>query len=161
MSDSLFLSLRDGASFTRQAEDQIALQHGSWTSACTGLSPGILRALLQIASRGDYEDRLIDIVLQTDGYEALAQFYYYLHYLSQSRLLWRSVHLNGDRLATLMPISFYFEYPFRSGASRLSAADSLARSYEWRKAASPSIARWPASVIATWTTSLGRLCPRF
>jgi SagB-type dehydrogenase family enzyme len=71
-------------------------------------------ALEHLASQGDYEDRLVEVVLKTDGCEALSEFYYYLHHLSRSRLLWRSVHLNGDRIATLAPISFYFEYNFRN-----------------------------------------------
>lgn len=114
MTDSLFLSLRDGVSFTPQGVDQVVLQYGSWTSTFGRLSTGILRALQQLASAGEYEDRLTQTVVEADGYEALAKFYYYLHHLSRSRLLRRSVYVNGDRLATLVPISFYFDYASRS-----------------------------------------------
>ena len=110
MSGSFFLSLREGASFTQEGADQIVLRYGSWTSTFSRLSSGTLTAFQQLGSTGEYEDRLTDAVLATDGPEQLAKFYYYLHNLSQWSVLRRSVHLDGERLATLVPISLYFEY---------------------------------------------------
>src|SRR5437773_7423622 len=108
--DSLFLSLREGASLIPQGTDQAVPQCGPWTAIFSRLSSGTLTALRRLGSTGEYEDRLTEIVLKADGPEALAKFYYYLRHLSQWRLLRRSVHLNGERLATLAPISCYFEY---------------------------------------------------
>src|SRR2546430_1564891 len=114
MIGSFFLSLREGVSFIPQAADQAVLQYGPWAATFSRLSPGALTALQQLANTGEYEDRLAEIVLKPDGTEALAKFYYSLRHLSQWRLLRRSVHLNGERLATLVPVSFYFEYVSRS-----------------------------------------------
>jgi SagB-type dehydrogenase family enzyme len=114
VTESFFLSLREGTSFTPRGDDEVVLQQGASASAFRCPPAGTLRALRQIASTGEYEDRLIETVLKFDGFEALARFYYFLHFLGQARLLRRSVHQDGDRLATLVPISSYFEYPARA-----------------------------------------------
>jgi SagB-type dehydrogenase family enzyme len=110
MMDSFFLSLRDGVTLTPQGTDQAVLRSGASPVTFSRLSPGVLTALHQLGSTGEYEDRLTEMVLETDGSHALARFYYYLNHLSQWRLLQRSVQLDGARLATLIPISPYFEY---------------------------------------------------
>ena len=108
--DSFFLSLREGVTFTPQGPDQAVLQFAQWSVTVSRLSSGVLAALQRLASTGEYEDRLAQTVLETDGSHALARFYYYLNRLSQQRLLRRSVQLDEKRLATLIPISPYFEY---------------------------------------------------
>jgi SagB-type dehydrogenase family enzyme len=114
--DSFFLSLREGVTFTPQGPDQAVLQFARWSVAFSRLSPGVLAALQQLASTGEYEDRLAETVLETNGSQALARLYYYLNRLSQWRLLRRSLQLDGERLATLIPISPYFEYASRRNA---------------------------------------------
>jgi SagB-type dehydrogenase family enzyme len=114
MIDSFFLSLRDGASITPHGSGQAVIQRGPWTATFSGLTTGALTALQRLGSTGEYEDRLTEIIIETDGTEALAAFYFHLNHLSQWGLLHRSIFLNGDRIATLVPISFYFEYSSRS-----------------------------------------------
>ncbi len=114
MIDSFFLSLREDVSFTPQGADQAVLQGGPLTASFSRLPSGTLTALQRLGSTGEYEDRLAEMVLENDGTEALARFYYYLRHLSQWSLLRRSVRLNGERLATLAPISSYFDYAARS-----------------------------------------------
>jgi SagB-type dehydrogenase family enzyme len=109
--------LREGAGFTQEGADRIALRCGSWTSTFSRLSSETLAALLKLGCTGEYEDRLTDAVLATDGPEQLAKFYYCLHNLSQCSVLRRSVHLDGESLATLVPISLYFEYGSRNVAA--------------------------------------------
>jgi SagB-type dehydrogenase family enzyme len=92
VTESFFLSLREGTSFTPRGDDEVVLQQGASASAFRCPPAGTLRALRQIASTGEYEDRLIETVLKFDGFEALARFYYFLHFLGQARLLRRSVH---------------------------------------------------------------------
>jgi SagB-type dehydrogenase family enzyme len=111
---SFFLSLREGASIAPHGAGQTVIQAGPWSATFSGLSTGTLTALRRLGSTGEYEDRLTEIVLETDGTQALAAFYFHLHHLSQWGLLHRSIFLNGDRIATLVPISFYFEYSSRS-----------------------------------------------
>jgi oxazoline/thiazoline dehydrogenase len=108
--DSLFLSLRESASIAPHGTGQTVVQDGPWTATFTGLSAGTVAAFQRLSSVGEYEDRLTEIVIETDGIEALAAFYFYLDYLSHVGLLQRSMHLNGDRIVTLVPISFPFEY---------------------------------------------------
>ena len=117
MSDSLFLSLREGVSLTPHGAGQMALQYGGWTSTFSGVSSVNMTALRRLGSEGEFEDRLTETVLAAEGIEGLAKFYYYVRHLSQRCLLRRSLYVNGLPLATLIPISFYFRYAALSLAS--------------------------------------------
>ncbi len=114
MSDSLFLLLSKGTVLKRQAGDQIAVHYGESTLTFNRISPGNMKALERLGGGGDYEDRLTEIVLHADGPQALPLFYFYLQHLDQWRLLGRSVHENGQPIATLHPISSRFEYASRT-----------------------------------------------
>jgi len=114
MTDSFFLSLREGVRITPRGSDQAVLQYGPWSSTFSRMSSGTLAALQRLGGKGEYEDQLTEVVLKVDGTEALANFYYYLHFLGQRGLLRRSVCLNGEKLASLVPASSYFDYASRS-----------------------------------------------
>jgi SagB-type dehydrogenase family enzyme len=114
MTDSLFLSLREGASLAARGAKRLVLQYQEWSMTISAPSSGIRAALRRLGDAGEYEDKLAESVLEGDGLNALAEFYYYLNRLSQARLLLRSVRLRGKRLATLVPISPNFEYVSRS-----------------------------------------------
>lgn len=117
MSDSLFLSLREGVSLTSHGAGQMTLQYGGWTSTFSGVSSVNMTALRRLGSEGEFEDRLTEIVLAAEGTEGLAKFYYYVELLSRRCLLRRSLYANGRPLATLMPISSCFKYAALSLAS--------------------------------------------
>jgi len=74
----------------------------------SGVLHGNLRAFQQLGTKGQFEDRLEEIVFATEGTEGLAQFYYYLAQLSQWCVLQRSLYAEGELLATLIPIFILF-----------------------------------------------------
>jgi len=111
--DSLFLSLREGVTVTSQGTDEAVFRSGTWGVTLRQVNPSVLTALLKLGSMGEFEDRLSETILQSGGSPALIRFYYYLHHLSRWSMIRRSVHLEKDRLASLVPISPYFEYGSR------------------------------------------------
>jgi len=78
------------------------------------LLPGVREALERLAAGGANEEELEGVVLQRDGVDGLAYFYYQLQQLGRRSLLWRSAEDQRGRLATLTPTSPYFTYPGRS-----------------------------------------------
>ena len=92
-------------------DGRLVLRRGDWSSSVQRPTPAIRDALLTLANTGDYEHQLTEGILRSEGVEALATFYYYLHFFSRLRLLERSVLSGDDRLVTLVPVSAYFEYP--------------------------------------------------
>lgn len=108
MANSLFLTLREDASLMPQGADQLVLQRGTWQATFNSLPTGTRAALLHLVD-GATEDELADTVLQADGAEALARFYYCLRRLSEWGSLCRSARLNEKLIATLVPVSLYFE----------------------------------------------------
>ncbi len=117
MSQSLFLSLRDGVSVSEFSGGEFVVDGGSARITFRQFGPGMVMALQRLASSGAHEKELAECVRQTDGAGALAKFYHYLHRLSQRGLLLRSADENGDRLATVVPISPYFVFACREAAS--------------------------------------------
>lgn len=114
MTNSFFLSVREDVVFSRQGADQAVLQYGSWSTTFRHLPSGTRAALERLIKAGEQEDKLTEIILETENVDALAQFYYYLHRLTQWRLLRRSARINGVRLATLVPVSFSSDSPSQS-----------------------------------------------
>ncbi len=108
-SPGFFLSLREGATLARD-EGRLRLQFGPRVIEFRQPARGTALALELLARQGDDEDHLTEIVLEADGPAALAAFYYNLHRLSQAGLLLRSVRLAGQSLATLEPLSPYFNF---------------------------------------------------
>jgi SagB-type dehydrogenase family enzyme len=117
VSDSLFLSLRQDSQIPLLSADdngEMTLRAGGWSSSIRGLTPAVLHGLLALATTGEYQHLLTARILQAEGVEALATFYYYLRYLGGLQLLRVSVLSNNEPLATLVPISMYFEYASRT-----------------------------------------------
>jgi SagB-type dehydrogenase family enzyme len=159
VTDFLFLSLRQNSHVPRLSlldDGGLVLRRGDWSSSVQHPTPAIRDALLTLATTGDYEHRLTEGILRSEGIEALATFYYYLQFFSRLRLLERSVLSGDDRLATLVPVSAYFEYPARGLESevryvlsrfaymRVEAGESIVESalshgrlilHDWRAAA--------------------------
>jgi SagB-type dehydrogenase family enzyme len=74
------------------------------------VAPGLRAALEHLTDRGACEDRLTETVREADGLGGLPSLYYILQRLTQRGLLLRAVQLDGNRLATLTPISAYLEF---------------------------------------------------
>jgi oxazoline/thiazoline dehydrogenase len=105
LSASLFLSLREGVSLTAGDQGELVL-HSAETKFVLRQLPGGVRAALQrLATTGEAEHCLAEIVLQSDGAAALARWCYYLRRFAQQGLVQFSAGIDGRRLATLTPIS--------------------------------------------------------
>jgi SagB-type dehydrogenase family enzyme len=110
LSASLVLGLRDGVSLTLGAKDEFVLEGAGVRFVFGQLGDGARAALHRLATAGEEEGRLADLVEQEDGPHGLMRLYYFLHRLAQRGLLVRSVKLEGQRLATLIPTSPSFVY---------------------------------------------------
>ena len=113
MSLSLFLSLRENVTLERLDKDRLVLRDQTRNATLKGLSDEIQAAFQSIATAGEQEDILTARIAGRDGSLALAKFRYYLRKLDQLGWLARSSRLDGQRLATLLPVSsdFHFSKP--------------------------------------------------
>jgi SagB-type dehydrogenase family enzyme len=68
------------------------------------VSPHVVNAFRQIEPTGTEDQRLVEVI-NDNGDEILARWYYYLDRLTRRGLLCHSAHENGVRLATLVAIS--------------------------------------------------------
>ena len=110
MSISFLLSLRADVKLKQSGEDRLVVEYGAKKAAFGELPAAVAEALRRLAEEGGREDELTDSILNEGGAEALAGFYYCLRQLSQRGLLLRSVYAEGRPLATLVPISPYFNF---------------------------------------------------
>jgi oxazoline/thiazoline dehydrogenase len=110
---SLRLRLRDGVSITLGTEDKLVLEGAGARFALGQLGGGTRAALYRLATTGEEESRLANLVEQTDGARGLAHLYYVLDRLAQRHLLVYAVHDGRQRLATLAPTSPSFVYASR------------------------------------------------
>ena len=109
MTSSLVLSFREGVVVASPTEGELEWKQGNMRVAFKRLSPIIQTALTQIGE-GVREDQLTERVMQFNGGSELPRLYYYLHRLAQRGILLRSAQLNGQPLATLIPISTSFAF---------------------------------------------------
>ena len=110
MSTSLVLSLRDGVSLAPGATDELVVHSPYARFKFKHISPGLRAAIERLGDAGAREDRLTDDLQEAEGPEGLARFYYYLDRLSKQGLVVRSAQQDGQRLATLTPISGSFAF---------------------------------------------------
>jgi oxazoline/thiazoline dehydrogenase len=113
MFTSFFLSLQEGVSFTPRGTGELILHSPQTTAILHQLTPGTLAALTQLRPPGEREDRLTELVRQTDGAAGLAQLDSCLQQLTQQGVLVRSVWLHDQPLATLVPMSPAFVFASR------------------------------------------------
>jgi SagB-type dehydrogenase family enzyme len=129
MAPSLLLSLAEDAEVSNGSGSELVVQHAGYRMVFKQLTPGILAALRRLVDQGAGEDALAELVLKTDGGEALPRLYYHLNTLDRRGLLWRSVSAppgsssdcappglsrrSGQRLASLVPLSPRFLFPSR------------------------------------------------
>ena len=105
------LSLSDGAHIAETAEGGLVLH---WRGHCTALGvlpAGVRDAALRIRRASDPTDELLQRLIESDGWAAVARFHALLDQLGRWRLLLRSVYDADRPIATLVPISPGFCYP--------------------------------------------------
>ena len=101
MTPSLLLSLRRGASYVEEAAGAFVAVGGRPVMRVTGVSDTTRAALLALDSTGADEMALSERTLEAAGPAALAELHFCLDRLAELRLVSRSAHLDGIRLATL------------------------------------------------------------
>jgi oxazoline/thiazoline dehydrogenase len=110
---SLFLSLQEGVLL--ESGDEQLVFHGTHGSFRTGPCPPAIRSTLQwLHPTGEEEDLLFAEVRKTGGPEAASCLRGILQELTRHRLLLRSAFLDGQPLATLVPVSPDGEFPSRT-----------------------------------------------
>lgn len=117
MSQAYVLSFTKDVSVDFPAPDQVVIQTVDRRSTLKGLTPGLIRAITTLSLQGAAEDELARQVAEIDGESALARFYYYLAIFAGRRMIRYGVFCDGRPLATLSPISMYFQFnsgPFDS-----------------------------------------------
>jgi len=103
----LVLSWRPGVTAAAAGEGAFVVQGlGRWMSL-PQVAPVLRDALRRLDPPGEEEDRLAELV-RAGRNGALARWYYYLEWLTRRGLLCQAAHVNGTRLATLVPVSASF-----------------------------------------------------
>jgi len=114
MDPSLVLQFRSDVSLARVADEQVRLEF-AWGNAALGeITPGLLAVLERLSCDGATEDDLSELVLETDGFSALARFYYYLERFGKLGILRYTLIGDGGPLATVVPMCGGFHLPTRS-----------------------------------------------
>jgi SagB-type dehydrogenase family enzyme len=101
---SWLLSLPEEVSISREVPGEAVVLGGS-SRHTARLPQGCLEALRRLEAQGTSAGILADLVRTADGPGALARWYYYLQELARRGQLHLSVQEDGQRLATLVPIS--------------------------------------------------------
>jgi len=107
---SWILSLREGVVISEGEAGEVVIAGPSSRVVLRGLGPATLTALQRLAPPGMPEAKLAESVLEGDGPDALARWYYALQHLAQRGNLLVSAHAGKDRLATLVPTAPSFVF---------------------------------------------------
>jgi oxazoline/thiazoline dehydrogenase len=125
MPASFVLSFKKNISVIEESSDRIIVQSPrikgnipQYTLNIDQASPGLLTAIKTLATDGDTEEHLSDLVLQADGFSELSKFYYYLQQFINLGLICHTVVCDELPLATRVPI-----YPFKTFQIREAAID--------------------------------------
>jgi SagB-type dehydrogenase family enzyme len=95
---------REGVTAALTGEGKLVVQGPTGKMSFGRMLPALLEALRRLDPPGEDEDRLADLI-RAAGNGLLAQWYYVLQRLNRRGLLCHSVHANGTRLATLLPVT--------------------------------------------------------
>lgn len=116
MSNHLLLSFKPGISLIEnpRADIQLNLKHN--TLNLKQLSPGLLAVIKILCSDGATAENLSKVVLETDGFSALPNFYYYLERFINIGAICHTVHSDGLPLATIVPNSPNYQFQFKKVA---------------------------------------------
>jgi SagB-type dehydrogenase family enzyme len=104
---ALVLSLRSGVTAAAAGEGGLVVEGLGRRMMLRRVAPVLRDALHRLRPPGENEDSLAELVSAGDN-GALARWYYYLECLTRRGLLCQSVHTNGTRLATFVPVSASF-----------------------------------------------------
>jgi len=110
MSLDYVLSFTEEVSVDRPASDQVIIQTVDHRFTLKNLSPGMVGAIQVLSSQGATEDELAVQVEERHGADALSGFYYRLAIFAKHRMLRYGIFCNDSPLATLTPISIYFQF---------------------------------------------------
>ena len=107
---SFLLSFTEDVSVNHPAPDRVVIQTAERLFTLKKLSPGLVRAIEVLSSRGAAEDELAVQVRETDGVESLSRLYYHLEVFAAHRMLCYGISCDGEPLATLSPNSTHFRF---------------------------------------------------
>lgn len=110
MAQSHVLSLRKDIALIERADGQMVLQGAQINFAFNPLPSGVLVALKVLCTEGATEPELGQLVLQNEGTAVLPYFYLCMHQLNRLKVLCRTILSDESPLATLMPLSFNYQY---------------------------------------------------
>jgi SagB-type dehydrogenase family enzyme len=104
MAHALLLSFRDGITLVEDGAAPATVETAQGKLPLPHLTEGLLAALRALASGGATEGALSDLVLETDGPSALPLLYYYLGRFGEWALLRHTLLVDGQPLATAIPM---------------------------------------------------------
>ncbi|UBF24776.1 SagB family peptide dehydrogenase [Kovacikia minuta CCNUW1] len=111
---SIVLSFIKNVTLIDLSAKQVILQSPVIDLTLKKLTPGLLTCLHLLASDGATEKELSQVVLQIDGTVALSRLYQWLQKFNQSCLLQRTVKVDSLSIATVVPISRYYQFQFKA-----------------------------------------------
>jgi oxazoline/thiazoline dehydrogenase len=113
MSPFFLLSFRSNVSLLEQSAQEMIVISPLVTLKLSHLTPGLLTAIKTLAANGATEEDLSDIVRQIDGDLAFFKFYSYLKKFNDWCMLSHTLLHDGNPIATIVPISRYYQFHLR------------------------------------------------
>lgn len=106
----LILTFREDINIHYGNDGEIFLQNEVISINMTGPTPGIKAFIQKLGGEGATEDELADMVIDLDGIESAALFYYHLERFTGLSMICRTIYYNKTPFATMEPVSFYFKW---------------------------------------------------
>jgi SagB-type dehydrogenase family enzyme len=156
----LLLSLRSDISVEDSPSGEIHVQTPLQNLTLKKPSAGMRTVIHTLASDGGTEDDLADAFLEVEGPQELAKFYYVLNRLHAYRMICRSVVSGGTPIATIVPLSPFFEY--EPTEIRADERYALSRFAYCRKEGARTVLECPTSyarlILHDWRASAAVHC---
>jgi oxazoline/thiazoline dehydrogenase len=115
-------------------------------------SPGMQAVIRLLATSGATEDELSDLVLETDGFNGLNKFNYYLQNFQESGLISQTICADGLPIATIVSLVPGCQFQFREAA--LDRSYILSRFAYCRSAKNQTVIESPLSkmqvILSDW-----------
>jgi len=110
MSSAVLLSFTEDISVDAPASELRVIQTIARRFTLKGVTPGLAHAIGVLSSQGATEDDLARQVAEIDGDSSVALLYYYLAIFTERKMIRFGITCQGQPLATLSPISSYFQF---------------------------------------------------